>query len=102
MTAAYQDRSAPHQHERVPDELEAVVREGARQMLAAALEAEVATFLGRDRYQRGGPFRGYRNGFHAARQLTVGVGAVDVRVPRVADVPAAVAADGFQSQLVHK
>jgi len=84
----------------VPDELEAVVREGARRMLTAALDAEVTAFLGRGRYERGGAFRGYRNGFHAARALTGGVGAVDVRVPRVADVPAEVAPDGFQSQLV--
>jgi putative transposase len=102
MTAAYQDRSAPHQMETVPDELEGVVREGARRMLAAALDAEVTAFLGRGRYERGGPFRGYRNGSHAARELTVGVGAVAVRVPRVAEVPPDVSPDGFQSQLVRK
>ena len=36
----------------VDDTLEAVVREGARRMLAAALEEEVSAFLGRDRYER--------------------------------------------------
>jgi transposase-like protein len=92
----------PHQVVEVPDELEGLVREGARRILAAALEAEVAAFLGRDRYERSDAFRGYRNGYHAARQLTVGVGAVDVRVPRVADVPPEVAPDGFQSQVVRK
>lgn len=102
MTAGYQQAGTAHQRERVPDELEAVVRDGARRMLAAALDAEVTAFLGRGRYARGGAFRGYRNGSHAARQLTVGVGAVEVRVPRVADVPAEVAPDGFQSQLVRK
>ena len=102
MTAAYQEPRTSHQVEMVPDELEGVVREGARRMLAAALEAEVTAFLGRGRYERGGTFRGYRNGAHATRQLTVGVGAVEVRVPRVTDVPAEVAPDGFQSQLVHK
>ena len=46
----------------VDDTLEAMVREGARRMLAAALEEEVSGFLGRDRYERGEEFRGYRNG----------------------------------------
>jgi transposase-like protein len=82
--------------------LEAIVREGAQRLLAAALEEEVQTFLGRRRYERGQPFRGYRNGYHAARELTVGVGKVAVRVPRVSDVPAAADAAGFQSQLVRK
>ena len=31
--------------------LEEMVREGARRMLAAALEEEVSTFLGRDLYE---------------------------------------------------
>jgi transposase-like protein len=78
------------------------VREGAQRLLAAALEEEVQTFLGRHRYERGQPFRGYRNGYHAERELTVGVGKVAVRAPRVSDVPATVSQDGFQSQLVAK
>jgi putative transposase len=82
--------------------LETLVREGAQRLLAAALEDEVQGFLGRRRYERGQPFRGYRNGYHADRELTVGVGKVAVRVPRVSDVPANVATDGFQSQLVRK
>jgi len=82
--------------------LERLVREGAQRLLAAALEHEVQTFLGRQRYERGQPFRGYRNGHHAKRELTVGVGKVAVRVPRVSDVPVEVAADGFRSQLVGK
>lgn len=45
------------------DALEAYARAGARQMLAAALEEEVRAFLGRGRYARGTPFRGYRNGY---------------------------------------
>lgn len=102
MTTAYQDHPAGGETGVLPDELEAVVREGARRMLAAALDAEVTAFLGRGRYERGGAFRGYRNGSHPAREITVGVGAVDVRVPRVANVPAEVAPDGFQSQLVRK
>ena len=56
-------------------------------MLAAALEEEVSAFLGRDRYERGEEFRGYRNGYHRSRELAVGASAVEVKAPRVSDVP---------------
>lgn len=82
--------------------LEDVVREGARRMLADALEEEVSAFLGRAKGARSGPFRGYRNGYHGTRELTVGALAVPVRVPRVADVPSEIAPEGFASQLVPK
>src|SRR5262245_59781315 len=103
MTEAYQ--SEPQGNESptvVLDSLEAYVREGARQMLAAALDEEVSAFLGRGRYERCKPFRGYRNGYHEPRELTVGVGAVEVRVPRVAGVPAELAPDGYRSAIVHR
>lgn len=102
MPEAYQSEPNGHERSVVLDSLEAYVREGARQMLAAALDAEVSAFLGRDRYQRGKPFRGYRNGYHERRELTVGVGAVDVRVPRVAGVPAELAPAGYRSQIVQR
>jgi len=82
--------------------LEACVQEGARKMLVVALEEEVNGFLERVRYQRGKEFRGYRNGYHPARELTVGLGPVKVRVPRVAKVPPHVAPQGFQSQIVKR
>jgi transposase-like protein len=91
--------------EAIDTTLEALVREGARRMLAAALEEEVTAFLGRarhERHERGKPFRGYRNGHLPPREVTVGVSAVEVRVPRVAKVPADVAAGGFQSQVVRR
>ena len=65
----------------IEDTLEAKVREGARLMLAAALE-EVNAFLGRDRYERSDEFRGYRNGYHRSREVMVGVSAVEVKVPQ--------------------
>jgi transposase-like protein len=103
MAAGYQEpRRLDNQQPEVRDALEDLVREGAWQMLAAALEEEVTAFLGRRRYERGGDFRGYRNGAHTLWQVTVSVGAVEVRVPRVAAVPAAVAPDGFQSPIVQK
>jgi transposase-like protein len=102
VSAGYQEPVVGSTQPEVAHALETLVREGARRMLAAALEEEVAAFLGRGRYERGGPFRGHRNGYHAPREVTVGVGAVAVRVPRVADVPAEVAPDGYQSRLVPK
>src|SRR6202049_1998242 len=102
MPGAYRSAGPSGEGSDVLDSLEAYVREGARRMLAAALEEEVTGFLGRGRYERSKPYRGYRNGHHPTRELTGGVGAVEVRVPRVADVPAEVAANGFQSQVVER
>ncbi len=102
MAGAYPSEAESSERGTVLDSLEAYVREGARRMLAAALDEEVAAFLGRGRYERGKPFRGYRNGYHEARELTVGVGAVEVRVPRVAEVPPEVAPEGFRSAIVRR
>lgn len=82
------------------EELDRLVSEGARQMIAAMLEAEVSEFLQRTRYQRGGNGRGYRNGYAPERTIGVGVGAIPIRQPRVSDVPEDVAPDGFHSQIV--
>ena len=86
----------------IEDTLEAKVREGARVMLAAALEEEVNAFLGRDRYERSDEFRGYRNGYHRSREVTVGVSSVEVKVPRVSDVPEEVSSDGYSSGIVRR
>lgn len=102
MAKSYQKRCSNEQRNKVRDVLEACVREGARKMLAAALEEEVNAFLGRDRYERDKEFRGYRNGHHPSREVTVGLGPVEVRVPRVAKVPRDVAPQGFQSQIVRR
>lgn len=99
MARSYQRKHREERNE-VLEALEAYVREGARQMLAAALEEEVTAFLGRCRYERSKAFRGYRNGYHPSRELTVGLAPVEVRVPRVAKVPRDVAPQGFQSQIV--
>ena len=50
--------------------------------MSAALEEEANSFLGRDRYERSDEFRGYRNGYHRSREVTVGVSAVEVKVPQ--------------------
>lgn len=100
MAKSYQKEHSKEQRDEVPDALEAYVREGARRMLAMALEEEVNIFLGRNRYERGKEFRGYRNGYHLPRELTIGLGPVEVQVPRVAKVPSDVAPHGFQSEIV--
>ena len=102
MATSYQRKSKEGQRNEVQDALEACVQEGARKMLVAALEEEVNDFLERARYQRSKEFRGYRNGYHPARELTVGLGPVKVRVPRVAKVPSHIASQGFQSQIVKR
>ncbi len=71
----------------IPDTLEAVAREGARRMLQRALEIEVDVALGRDRYAPGGAETGYRNGFGRRREIGIGTWSVEVRPPRVSDLP---------------
>jgi transposase-like protein len=111
MTAAYQTKAGHTKAGKQPVEeaeptvrsaLEELVRTGAREMLRRALEEEVDAFLGRGRYERGGEFRGYRNGYAPERTIGTGLGAVPVRAPRVRDVPVEVAPDGYQSQLIPK
>jgi len=80
--------------------LEQLVKAGARKMLQNALEAEVDEFLGRQRYERTDEKRGYRNGHLPARTIGVGMGAVEIRLARVSDVPAEVSPGGFQSEIV--
>ena len=102
MSRGYQRKSDDNEQDQVQDALELFAKEGAREMLAAALEEEVRTFLGRGRYRRGKDFRGYRNGNHRAREVTVGLMGVEVRVPRVAQVPVEVSEEGFRSRIVRR
>jgi transposase-like protein len=83
----------------IEDVLDRLARDGARQMLERALEAEVHEFLGRERYQRGPDFRGYRNGHGRERTVGIGTWAVPVKVPRVSDVPEG---SGFASAVLPK
>jgi transposase-like protein len=71
----------------VADQLEQLARQGAHEMLTAALQAELAGYLGRGRYERTAVYRGYRNGA-TSRRLTLGAGTIGLAVPRVRDVPA--------------
>ena len=67
--------------------LDELAREGARRMLAAALQAEVAAYieLHADQVDEHGHRLVVRNGSHAAREVATAAGAVPVRAPRVND-----------------
>jgi transposase-like protein len=97
--AAVKPQDAEQVQQMVVDHLEELARRGARQMLVTALQEEVETYLGRDRYQRTGEFRGYRNG-SISRQLTLGAGTMDLPVPRVRDVPTG--QEPFESKVLRK
>lgn len=100
--------------EMIADQIEALARAGACEMLMAALNEEVDAYLGRGRYERSGevgpgedgpaagsvrPYRGYRNGT-TPRRLTLGSGTVELKQPRVRDVPPD--QEPFESRIVRK
>ena len=68
-------------------DLDQIVREGARRMLAAALEAEVDDYLAASAAERDEQGRRLvvRNGHARQREVTTVAGAVAVRAPRVND-----------------
>jgi putative transposase len=67
--------------------IDEIVREGARRMLAAALEAEVNSYLAElaDRRDEAGRRLVVRNGFRAERAISTSAGPVRVKAPRVND-----------------
>jgi putative transposase len=67
--------------------LDEIVRDGARQMLAAALTAEVAAYVDQftDQVDERGRRLVVRNGHHHQREVLTAAGAVSVRAPRVND-----------------
>ncbi len=67
--------------------LDELVRDGARAMLAAALQAEVGAYIDAhaDQVDEAGHRLVIRNGHHAAREVATAAGAVPVRAPRVND-----------------
>jgi putative transposase len=68
-------------------DLDAIVREGARRMLAAALEAEVDNYRAAHAAERddGGRRLVVRNGHAREREVTTVAGTIAVRAPRVDD-----------------
>jgi transposase-like protein len=67
--------------------LDEIVRDGARQMLTAALAAEVAAYVEQftDLVDEEGRRLVVRNGYHHEREVVTAAGAVPVRQPRVND-----------------
>jgi len=67
--------------------LDEIVRDGARQMLAAALEAEVAAYIEAHagELDENGHRLVVRNGHHEPREVTTAAGAIGVHAPRVND-----------------
>ncbi|MFH0179155.1 transposase [Streptomyces cacaoi] len=67
--------------------IDEIVREGARRMPAAALEAEVNAYIAELAEQRDDSGRRLvvRNGFHQPRKVTTAAGAIEVKAPRVND-----------------
>ena len=69
------------------DQLTEVLRNGARALLAEAVEAEVAGFLARhaDRKTEDGRARVVRHGHLPEREVMTGIGPIPVKQPRVRD-----------------
>jgi putative transposase len=70
-----------------PSLIDEIVREGARRMLAEALQAEVDAYIARFVDERDGEGRRLvvRNGYHQPREILTSAGAIEVTVPRVND-----------------
>jgi transposase-like protein len=70
-----------------PSLIDEIVREGARRMLAEALQAEVDAYIAAHAGERDGRGRRLvvRNGSHQPREVLTSAGAVEVTVPRVND-----------------
>ena len=76
----------------IEDPVTEVLRQGARKLLAQAIEAEVEAFLQEHAglTERDGRRRIVRNGYLPEREIQTGIGAVSVRMPRVRDKGGAV------------
>jgi putative transposase len=77
----------PESQESFSDALSDLLRQGARQMIAQAVESELSEFLGQ--YQGlkddNGRQAVVRNGYLPARMIATGIGEVAVQVPKVRD-----------------
>lgn len=84
-----EDRSIiPFRHaESIDDPLTEIAREGARRMLAEALKAEADAFVASfaDEMLPDGRQRVVRHGYGPERSVQTGIGALDVRRPKVRD-----------------
>ena len=69
----------------ISDGLTDLLRAGAQQLIAAAVEAELESFLAQydGTRTKAGHAAIVRNGYHPARPLQTGIGPVSVRIPKV-------------------
>src|SRR5688500_4285265 len=77
----------PHPQAASADPLTEVLRQGARRLLAQAVEAEVETLLAcyADERDEQGRQAVVRNGYLPEREVQTGIGAISVQVPRIRD-----------------
>jgi transposase-like protein len=82
----------------VDDPVTDLLRQGARRLLKAALEAEIEAFLEqyRDATDDKGRRRVVRNGYLPEREIQTGIGQVPVKVPRIRDRQGKSPNDGIQ------
>lgn len=85
----------------IDDLLTETLRAGARQLLAAAIEAEVAEFL-ESHNPEAEKARFVRNGYLPEREIQTGIGQVPVKVPRIRDRSQTSDGIGYVSNLVPK
>jgi putative transposase len=88
--------------ESADDVLTALLRRGARQMLATAIEAEIQVYLGEraELVDAGGHRQVVRNGYLPARTLQTPLGEVPVRQPRVRDRRPVATRETFRSAIL--
>lgn len=81
-----------------------ILRQGARKMLAAAIEAEVEEFLDSRQHLRDEHGRQLviRNGYLPERELLTGLGPIPVRQPRVRDKRSSTEREEFSSRILPK
>lgn len=67
--------------------LEKVIREGARKMLQKALEIEIDEYLDKNSMSldKAGHRKVVRNGYHPERDITTGIGPINIKAPRADD-----------------
>jgi hypothetical protein len=87
MLKVVRDAEASNENTASSSLLDEIVRNGARQMLATALQAEVIAYVEAfaDEVDEHGRRLVVRNGYHAEREVVTAAGAVPVRQPRVND-----------------
>jgi transposase-like protein len=81
------DREVAGETRPVASLIDEIVREGARRMLAEALQAEIDAYIAQFADQRDGRGRRLvvRNGSHEPREVLTSAGAIEVTAPRVND-----------------